>query len=129
MGDYTRVGLVRSATGFTMELSPSGTVNFSIKRGESAMKKYLRLTPATGSQTEAWVEDACTSFAAYYLALRLASMNIANVRYQRQDQSRAGGGSEFTGQSANADLWWTTAIRICDMHGRDIIIQRVTPSR
>lgn len=125
MGDYTRVGLVRSATGFTAELSPSGTVNFSIRRGESAMKKYLRLTPASGANTEAWVEDACTSFAAYYLALRLASMNIANVRYQRQDQSRAGAGSEMIGQSMNAQMWYDSAIKICDMHGRDIIINRI----
>lgn len=125
MGDYTRIGLVRSATGFTEELSPSGTVNFSIRRGEAAMKKYLRLTPASGANTEAWVEDACTSFAAYYLALRLASMNIANVRYQRQDQSRAGGGSDAIAQGVNAAMWYEVATRTCDAHGRDIIIQRV----
>jgi hypothetical protein len=125
MGDYTRVGLVRSATGFTDELSPSGTVNFSIRRGESAMKKYLRLTPASGANTEAWVEDASTSFAAYYLSLRLASMNIANVRYQRQDVARQGRSSDMLGEALNAQMWYGAAVKICDMHGRDVIVKRI----
>ncbi len=126
MGSYTRVGLVRSAAGFKRDLAPSGTVNFSIKRGEAAMKKYLGITPATGSNTDAWVEDAATSFACYYLAQRLASQNAPNVFYQRQAQTSRS--SEFFGHALIAESWWNAAVRICDMHGRDIIIKRITPS-
>ena len=132
MGAYTRVGLVRSGSGYKKELSPSGTVNFCIRRGEGALKKYLGVTPASDAAslagTNEWVEDAATSFASHYLALRLASQNIANVRYQRQDATARGRGSELIGQSINADMWWEAAIRVCDMHGRDIIIERITPS-
>jgi len=130
MGDYTSVELVRMAAGYGERLAPSGTVNFCIKRGEAAMKKYLGIdtgfAPASGSNLETWVEDAATSFAAHYLALRLASQNIANVTWQRQAQTNRG--SEFIGQSLNAEMWWNSAIRICDMHGRQIILERVQPS-
>jgi hypothetical protein len=132
MGAYTNVGLVRSGSGFKKELSPSGTVSFAIKRGEAALKKYLGVTPASDAAslagTNDWVESAATSFAIHYLALRLASQNIANVRYQRQDATMRGRGSELRGQAISAEFWWDDAIRICDMHGRDIIIERVTPS-
>jgi len=126
MGGYTRVGLVRSSCGFTERLAPSGTVNFCITRGESTLRKYLRLTPATGSQTEAWVENATTAFACHYLALRLATQNIANAYYQRQANMNRS--AEFTGQSISAEMWWNEGIRMCDMHGRDIIIERIDPS-
>jgi len=126
MGDYTRVGLIRSGAGFKRDLAPSGTVNFCIKRGEAAMKKYLGITPATGSNTETWVEDAATSFACFYLAQRLASQNAPNVFYQRQAQTSRS--SEFFGHALIAESWWNAAIRICDMHGRDIVIERVKPS-
>jgi len=125
MGDYTRIGLVASATGFSKELTPSGTVNNSIRWGEATMKKYLRLTPATGSAVEPWVEMAATAFGAYMLSSRLASQNIANVRYQRQDAAR-GRSSDMIGHSMNAQAWYEMGINICNMHGRDIIIQRVT---
>ncbi len=126
MGSYTRVGLIRSAAGFKRDLAPSGTVNFCIKRGEAAMKKYLGITPATGSNTDAWVEDAATSFACYYLAQRLASQNAPNVFYQRQAQTSRS--SEFFGHALIAESWWNAAVRVCDMHGRDIIIERISPS-
>ena len=119
MGDYTRVGLVRSGGGFSLQHSPSGTVNFCIKRGESALRKYLRLSPATGSQTEAWVEDATTSFASYYLARRLASQDRGLSSPNRAEL--------FDQQAKNAEDWWTSAIRICDMHGRDVIIETISP--
>lgn len=130
MGDYTSVELVRRATGYSAKNSPSGTVNFCIRRGEAAMKKYLGIdtgfTPASGSSLETWVEDAATSFAAHYLALRLASQNVANVVWQRQAQTSRS--SEFIGQSLNAEMWWNSAIRICDMHGRQIVLERISPS-
>jgi len=125
MGDYTRIGLVRSGTGLTEINTPSGTVNFCIRRGEAALKKYLSLTPTTGSAVEAWVEDAATSFSAHYLALRLANQNIANVTYQRQ--TSADKGSRYGGHVLSAEMWWGEATRMCDLHGRDIIIQRVEP--
>jgi len=126
MGDYTSIATVRLAAGFKRDLTPSGTTNFCIKRGEAAMKKYLGITPATGSSTAAWVEDAATSFACYYLAQRLASQNAPNVFYQRQAQTSRS--SEFFGHALVAESWWNAAIRICDMHGRDIIIERIEPS-
>jgi hypothetical protein len=86
------------------------------------MKKYLRLP---NPPLEAWTEDAATSFAAYYLSLRLASMNIANVRYQRQDVARAGRSSDMLGEALSAQIWYGAAIKICDMHGRDEIVIRV----
>lgn len=125
MGDYTRVGLVRSGTGLTEMNTPSGTVNFCITQGEAALKKYLRLTPATGSNTESWVQSAATSFAAHYLALRLANQNIANVAYQRQTSTDRG--SRYGGHALSAEMWWDEACRMCDLHGRDIIIKRVEP--
>jgi len=125
MGDYTRIGLVRSATGFSIQNSPSATVNFSIRRGEAALKKYLGITPESGSSLENWVEDAATSFAAHYLSLRLASQDIANQTYQ--GQARREGGARFTGQSINVAMWWDEAIRICDMHGRKVEVIRIEP--
>jgi len=128
MGDYTRVGLVRTATGWNAQLAPSGTINIMIGWGESAMKKYLGITPASDSATMAdankWVELAATLFAGHYLAGRLANQNIANVTYQRQ--ARTTGDSRYTGRIISADVLWTSATDLCDLHGRDIIIQRVS---
>lgn len=129
MGDYTRVGLVRSATGFAIELTPSASVNFAIRRGEAALKKYLGITPASDSTsmntTNDWVESAATSFSAHYLALRLANQNIANAVYQRQTQQDRG--SRSHGHSIIASDWWMDAVTVCDMHGRSVTIQRITP--
>lgn len=130
MGDYTRIGLVRSATGFTIELTPSASVNFAIRRGEAALRKYLGITPASDatsmSTTNDWVELAATSFSAHYLALRLANQNIANSVYQRQTtQDR---GAPFGGHTIAASDWWQDAITVCDMHGRNVTIQRITSS-
>jgi hypothetical protein len=83
------------------------------------MKKYLRLTPATGGQTPAWVEDAATSFASYYLARRLAS--------QGRGVSAPDGNKFYDSQAKNAEDWWNSAIRICDMHGRDVIVETISP--
>lgn len=126
MGNYTAIGMVRSATGFTTQNTPSGTVNFCIKRGEAALKKYLGITPVTGSLTEIWVQDAATSFAAHYLSLRLASQDIANQVYQ--GQARREGGATFTGHSIGVAMWWEEAVRICDMHGRKVEIIRIEPN-
>ena len=81
MGDYTRVGLVRSGSGYSARLTPSGTVNFCITRAEETAKKYLGITPDAGT---AYMEDACTSLAIHYLSLRLATQNLDNIVYQGQ---------------------------------------------
>lgn len=127
IGDYTRVGLVRSGTGLTAKNAPSYSVNFAIERGEAAMKKYLGVTPASGNVTGAnfWVRDACTELAASYLFQRLAAQNAPAVMYARG--IRAEGGATFQGYGIMAESFWDRGIRLLDMHGRDIIIQRVEP--
>jgi len=125
MGDYTRVGLVRSATGWKEKLVSSGLVNTNIKWGEAAMRKYLGVTPASDSTSMAgdnmWVELAATMFSAHYLAIRLVNENIANATYQRQTD----GGARFRGHAISAEILWEEATRQCDLHGRHIIIKRV----
>ena len=135
MGSYTRVGLVRSATGLTNEFSPSYTVNFSIQRGEAAMKKYLNITPpsggcnATGTQisdgTNLIWTDAATSFAAYYLFQRLFSQNAPETVYARGTRTERG--ASYIGHGMAATSWWDDGIRICDMHGRQSYLKRVQP--
>jgi len=131
MGSYTSVNLVRSATGLSVANAPSYTVNFAIQRGEAAMKKYLGVTPASNNVTgtNMWCRDAATSFAAHYLFMRLASQNAPAVQYARGTRTAGGGqgGSAFQGYGIMGESWWNDGIRICDMHGRDIIIQRVEP--
>jgi len=136
LGSYTRVGLVRSATGFSLKNSPSYTVAFCIRRGEASMKKYLGITPpsagclATGTQisdgTNMIWNDATTSFAAYHLHMRLASQNAPHAYYAR-DLS-VDRGARFLGHAAMASVFWEDGIRICDMHGRSIVLERVEPA-
>ena len=127
MGDYTNISIFRSATGFNARDAPSGTVGLCIKWGEADLKKYLGITPASDSismaGTNAWVEQAATAFAACQFNLRMANQHAPEHAYQgamRQDR-----GSEFKGRAWSAEMWWESATKLCDLHGRDIIIVRV----
>lgn len=127
MGDYTSVNIFRSATGFNAREAPSGTINLCIRWGEADLKKYLRVTPASDSasmaDTNMWVEEAATSFAAYHFNKRLANQYSPEQTYQgtmRQDR-----GSRFKGRAWSSEMWWDAATKICDLHGRDIIIKRI----
>ena len=132
MGDYTYINFVRSATGFDRDMAPSGTLHYCIKRGEAAMKLYLRATPATANVTGTnfWCRDAATSFAAHYLCMRLATQRAPSVNYARGMRQVLGAGrlpAEFGGYTIMAEHWWSDGIRVCDMYGRNVIIQTVSP--
>jgi len=127
MGDYTSINIVRSATGWNARAMPSGTLNLAIKYGEAAMKLFLGVTPASDAISMAganvWVESAATAFSAHWGNLRLANQNSAEQVYQGQmKQDR---GSRFKGKAWSAEMWWNEGVRVCDLHGRDIIIKRV----
>ena len=108
-------------------MAPSGTLNMCIRWGESDLKKYLGVTPASDSDSlagaNAWVEQAATMFASYQLNLRLANQNSPEHAYQ--GTMRTDRGSQFKGRAWSAEMWWDGATRVCDLHGRDIIIQRI----
>ena len=127
MGDYTRINIVRSATGFDARAVPSGTMNLCIRQGESNLKLYLGVTPASDAVsmagTNMWVETAATAFAAHRVNLRLANEHSAEQAYQGQlKQVR---GAPFKGRAWSVEIWWLDATRTCDLYGRDIIIKRV----
>lgn len=127
MGDYTRIGIVKSTVRFNDKYTPSGTVNLAIQFGEDAMKKYLGITPASDSTSMAgdnrWVQAAATFFAAHYLSNTMISINAPNAAYQKQ--IRTTGGAESKGYGVMSATWWDAATGLCDMHGRNIIIVRV----
>lgn len=125
MGDYTRVGLVRSSTGFDKISAPSGTVNFCIQRGEAALKLFLGVTPATAtvSGSTFWVRDVATSLSAHYLCMRLATQNAPAVMYARG--IRQEGGATWRGYAVMAEHHWNNAIRLMEMYGRKVELSRI----
>ena len=126
MGDYTSVGLVRSATGVSESTLSSGVIHFCVSRGEAVLKKYLGFTPASGSELEEWVQSAATDFASYFVMQRLASEH-APLYYYARDLS-IDRGAEFRGRSMMAEAFWQAAIRTCNMHGRKVKFERATAS-
>ena len=126
LGDYTRVGLVRSATGISESTLPDGVIQFCINRGEALLKKYLGFTPASGSNLEEWVRSAATDFASYFVMQRLASEH-APLYYYARDLS-IDRGAEFRGRSMMAEAFWQAAVRTCNMHGRKVKFERATAS-
>jgi len=125
MGDYTSVGLVRSATGIDETTLSSGVLAFCVSRGEALMKKYLGKAPPSGSKLEMWARDAATLFAAYYAMQRLASEHAPFYYYARDVTLDRG--AEFRGRSIMAESFYNAAKRICDMEGRKIIIDLAEP--
>lgn len=114
---------MRSATGITSTDLPDGRMSFCVSRGDALLQKYLRATPASGADLEDWVQDAATSFGAYYAHLALASER-APFYYYARDLS-LDRGAEFLGHSYIAETWFAAAKRVADMHGRTVIFQKV----
>ena len=125
MGSYTSVADVRDNTGYQAILAPSGTVSNSIKKGESILPLYIGETPTHATGSKYWINMVATEFASHFLCMRLATQNAPGVQYaQGMKQNRR---SDWGGYAIMAEHHWDNAIRVLNMHGRNIQITRVTP--
>lgn len=128
MGDYTRIGLVRSTVGAGPEILPSYAMNNFVQQGEGYMKLYLRYTPPATDLEGAnyWVRDAATQFAAWRTQNRLAAQNAPHSYYARDLTTDRG--AKFLGHAAMASVFWQEGIKICDSFGRGVVLAVVGPS-
>lgn len=125
MPKYTRIGIVRSATGITRTQDLSdGQIAFAISNGEAYLIEYLGTTPASGSTTlQSWVRNAATQFSAYHAHLAMASARAPHYHYA--GDLSLGGRSEFLGYSYMAETFYNAGKRVCDAHGREVYFDRV----
>jgi hypothetical protein len=125
MGNWASVADVRDTTGYQANLAPSGTVNNAIKKAESILPLYIGETPAYATGSKFWVNMVATEFSAHFLCMRLATQNAPGTMYaQGMKQNRR---ADWGGYAIMAEQHWDAAIRVLDMHGRNINITRVTP--
>ena len=125
MGSFISIEDVRDTTGYKARLAPSGTVNNAIKKAEGILPLYIGQIPSHATGSMYWVNMAASEFAAHFLCMRLATQNAPGVQYaQGMKQNKR---SDWGGYAVMAEHHWDNAIRVLNMHGRNIQMTRITP--